>query len=47
MLAARWLEVPITWSLVIVGAILAICAVASALAGKESQRKENREEGTG
>ncbi len=34
MLAAHWLEVPITWSLAIVGAILAICAVASALVGK-------------
>jgi tellurite resistance protein TerC len=33
MLAAHWLEVPITWSLAIVGAILAICAVASAIAG--------------
>jgi tellurite resistance protein TerC len=30
MLAARWLEVPITWSLAIMGAILAVCAVASA-----------------
>jgi tellurite resistance protein TerC len=37
MIAAHWLEVPITWSLVIVGAILAICAVASALAGKKEQ----------
>jgi len=34
MLAAKWLEVPITWSLAIVGAILAICAIASAIAGK-------------
>jgi tellurite resistance protein TerC len=37
MIAAHWLEVPITWSLVIVGAILAFCAVASALAGKKEQ----------
>lgn len=35
MLAAHWLEVPITWSLAIVGAILVICAVASALVGKK------------
>jgi len=32
MLAARWIEVPITWSLVTIGAILAVCAVVSALA---------------
>ena len=31
MLAAHWLEVPITYSLAIMGAILAICAVASML----------------
>jgi tellurite resistance protein TerC len=34
MLAAQWLEVPITWSLAIMGAILAICAVASMMAPK-------------
>ena len=34
MLAARWLEVPITISLAIMGVILAICAVASMVAGK-------------
>ena len=32
MLAARWLELPIVLSLVILGAILAVCAVASAIA---------------
>jgi len=33
MLAARWLEVPITISLAIMGAILAVCAVVSMMAG--------------
>jgi tellurite resistance protein TerC len=32
MLAARWLEIPITLSLVVMGAILSVCAVASWLA---------------
>ena len=36
MLASHWLEVPITWSLAIMGAILAVCAVASA-AGKRPE----------
>ena len=35
MLAARWLEVPITISLAVIGAILAVCAVASAMAGNK------------
>ncbi len=34
MLAARWIEIPITISLAIIGGILAICAIASALAGE-------------
>jgi tellurite resistance protein TerC len=42
MLASRWLEVPITLSLAIMGAILAVCAAASWWAG----RKEPREQGT-
>jgi hypothetical protein len=29
MLAARWIDVPVTLSLVIIGIILAVCAVAS------------------
>jgi tellurite resistance protein TerC len=33
MLAARWIELPITLSLAVMGAILAICAVVSWLAG--------------
>ncbi len=32
MLAADWIQVPITLSLVVIGVILAVCAVASALA---------------
>src|SRR5580692_2603750 len=40
MLAARWVEVPITWSLAIIGAILAVCAVVSVLAESgEAKRK--------
>ena len=37
MLAARWIEVPITLSLAIMGAILAVCAVASWMAGGREQ----------
>jgi tellurite resistance protein TerC len=33
MLAARWIEIPITLSLAVMGAILAVCAVASWMAG--------------
>ena len=40
MLAAKWLEIPITWSLVVMGAILSVCAVASWLAaGKDGVKK--------
>ena len=39
MLGSHWLEVPITWSLVIVGAILAVCALASAWKGTEQAGK--------
>ena len=42
MIFAHWVDVPILWSLVIIGAILGICAVASMLAGGPQ-----REEGTG
>ncbi|HZL49795.1 MAG TPA: branched-chain amino acid ABC transporter substrate-binding protein [Terracidiphilus sp.] len=38
MLAARWLEIPITLSLVVMGIILAVCAIASSLAGSKVQR---------
>jgi tellurite resistance protein TerC len=36
LLAARWIEVPITLSLAVIGAILALCAVLSWLAGNRS-----------
>ena len=36
MLAAHWLEVPITVSLIVMGAILAVCAVVSAVFPKPS-----------
>jgi len=36
MLAARWIDVPITLSLAVMGAILALCAVISWLAGNRS-----------
>jgi tellurite resistance protein TerC len=35
MLAARWIDVPVTLSLVIIGVILAVCAAASLKAGTE------------
>ncbi|HEX4321034.1 MAG TPA: branched-chain amino acid ABC transporter substrate-binding protein [Acidobacteriaceae bacterium] len=35
MLLARWIEIPITWSLGIMAVILGVCAVASLLAGKK------------
>jgi tellurite resistance protein TerC len=38
MLAARWIEIPITLSLAVMGAILAVCAVASWMAGNREQR---------
>jgi hypothetical protein len=40
MLAARWIEVPIILSLAVMGAILAVCAVVSWMAG-------NRDQGSG
>lgn len=39
MLAAPWLDVPITLSLAIIGAILAICAAASWIAAKRADAK--------
>ncbi len=45
MLASNWLEVPITWSLAIVGMILAVCAIASAIAGNREQETGIREQG--
>jgi tellurite resistance protein TerC len=43
MLGARWIEVPITLSLAIMGAILAVCAVVSVIAGIRDQGTGNRE----
>jgi len=42
MLTAHWIDVPITLSLAIMGAILAICAVASILAGGKDQGTESK-----
>jgi tellurite resistance protein TerC len=46
MLAARWIEVPITLSLAIMGAILAICAVVSLKAGIRDQGSGVRKTGS-
>ena len=47
MLAARWIDVPVTLSLVVIGVILAVCAVASWKAGSKGQgSKGTRELGT-
>jgi predicted tellurium resistance membrane protein TerC len=35
MLAAHWIDLPITTSLAIIGGILAVCAIASAIAGRK------------
>jgi tellurite resistance protein TerC len=35
MLAARWIEVPITLSLAVMGGILTLCALVSWIAGAE------------
>jgi len=43
MLAARWIDVPITLSLAAMGAILAICAVASWIAGNRDQGIQHKE----
>jgi len=41
MLAARWIDVPVTLSLVIIGVILGVCAAASLSAGVKEQRAES------
>jgi tellurite resistance protein TerC len=43
MLGAHWIEVPITISLAVMGAILTICAVVSVVAGNKDQEIGNRE----
>jgi tellurite resistance protein TerC len=47
MLAAKWFELPITYSLAIMGAILAICAVASLLVKGREHKPEKSEHTTG
>ena len=42
MLTARWLEVPVTISLAVIGLILAVCAIASWSAGNRDQGSGNR-----
>jgi len=37
MLAARWIGVPVTVSLAVIGAILAVCAILSAINGKKAE----------
>lgn len=44
MLAAPWLEISITVSLVVIGVILAVCAAASMLAKNREQGTESREQ---
>jgi tellurite resistance protein TerC len=44
MLASNWIEVPITLSLAIMGAILVICALASWIAEMRSPRSKDRKE---
>jgi tellurite resistance protein TerC len=43
MIAARWIDVPITLSLAIMGAILMVCAVVSWMTGGKEQGIGNRE----
>jgi tellurite resistance protein TerC len=47
MLAAHWIDVPITLSLAIMGAILAICAVVSVMAGNRERKTGDRDQGSG
>jgi tellurite resistance protein TerC len=44
MLAAHWLEVPITISLAVMGIILAVCAAASWIAQSKEQKTGNRKQ---
>ena len=39
MLAAHWVEIPVTWSLAIMGVILGVCAAASLMAAKTAANK--------
>ena len=44
MLASRWLDVPITISLAIMGAILAICAIVSWIASERQAARDRKQE---
>jgi tellurite resistance protein TerC len=44
MLGARWIVIPIVPSLAVIGAVLAVCAVASWSGGRQEQRTVNREQ---
>jgi tellurite resistance protein TerC len=46
MLAARWIEVPATISLVVIGGILAVCAVASAVGQRISKTASQKDGGS-
>jgi tellurite resistance protein TerC len=43
MIAARWIEVPITLSLAAMGTILVVCAVVSWIAAARDRRSETRD----
>ncbi|MGC1461099.1 MAG: branched-chain amino acid ABC transporter substrate-binding protein [Terracidiphilus sp.] len=47
MLAARWIALPITVSLAVIGVILAVCAVASLIAQTRDRGSKNRELASG
>jgi tellurite resistance protein TerC len=44
MLAARWIDIPITYSLATMGAILTVCAVVSWLVGAKDQKSEIKDQ---
>jgi tellurite resistance protein TerC len=44
MLAAKWIDVPVTLSLVVIGVILAVCAAASLRAGVRTADSEGVKE---
>jgi tellurite resistance protein TerC len=47
MLAAHWIEVPIVYSLAVMGAIVTVCAVVSLAAGNRDQGTGNRDQSYG
>ena len=44
MLASRWLDVPITLSLAVMGAILAVCAIVSWIASQRQGARDRKQE---